>query len=120
MSGYDGDLSLPLGLALGSPIFPSGCEGSKRLPHWASLELSPSVERCGCGLGSSPVLQPATTHWTVQLKKGQGTWPTVACSGSSRCSSEVCTQAAVEIPSGPKELRGTRVLGQEAELSIFQ
>ena len=24
---YDGDLSLPLGLALGSPIFPSGCEG---------------------------------------------------------------------------------------------
>ena len=26
-SSYDGDLSLPLGLALGSPIFPSGCEG---------------------------------------------------------------------------------------------
>ena len=26
-STYDGDLSLPLGLALGSPIFPSGCEG---------------------------------------------------------------------------------------------
>ena len=26
-SGYDGDLSLPLGLALGSPIFPSSCEG---------------------------------------------------------------------------------------------
>ena len=25
--GYDGDLSLPLGWALGSPIFPSGCEG---------------------------------------------------------------------------------------------
>ena len=25
-SSYDGDLSLPLGLALGSPIFPSGCE----------------------------------------------------------------------------------------------
>ena len=25
--GYDGDLSLPLRLALGSPIFPSGCEG---------------------------------------------------------------------------------------------
>ena len=24
---YDGDLSLSLGLALGSPIFPSGCEG---------------------------------------------------------------------------------------------
>ena len=24
---HDGDLSLPLGLALGSPIFPSGCEG---------------------------------------------------------------------------------------------
>ena len=27
-SSYDGDLSLPLELALGSPIFPSGCEGS--------------------------------------------------------------------------------------------
>ena len=26
-SSYDGDLSLPLGLALGSPIFPSGCDG---------------------------------------------------------------------------------------------
>ena len=26
-SSYDRDLSLPLGLALGSPIFPSGCEG---------------------------------------------------------------------------------------------
>ena len=26
-TSYDGDLSLPLGLALGSPIFPSGCEG---------------------------------------------------------------------------------------------
>ena len=26
-SSYDGDLMLPLGLALGSPIFPSGCEG---------------------------------------------------------------------------------------------
>ena len=26
-SSYAGDLSLPLGLALGSPIFPSGCEG---------------------------------------------------------------------------------------------
>ena len=27
LCGYDGDLSLPLGLALGSPIFPSGGEG---------------------------------------------------------------------------------------------
>ena len=26
-SSYDGDLSLPLGLALVSPILPSGCEG---------------------------------------------------------------------------------------------
>ena len=25
------------------------------LPDWASLELSPSVESCGCGLGPSPV-----------------------------------------------------------------
>ena len=27
----------------------------KRLPDWASPELSPSVESCGCGLGPSPV-----------------------------------------------------------------
>ena len=27
----------------------------KRLPDWPSLELSPSVESCGCGLGPSPV-----------------------------------------------------------------
>ena len=33
-SSYDGDLSLPLGLALGSPIFPSGCEGKL----WVALE----------------------------------------------------------------------------------
>ena len=30
-SSDDGDLSLPLGLALGSPIFPSGCEGEGKL-----------------------------------------------------------------------------------------
>ena len=30
-SSYDGDLSLPLGLALGSPIFPLGCEGEGKL-----------------------------------------------------------------------------------------
>ena len=30
-SSYDGDLRLPLGLALGSPIFPSGCEGEGNL-----------------------------------------------------------------------------------------
>ena len=28
-SSYDGDLRFPLGLALGSPIFPSGCEGKQ-------------------------------------------------------------------------------------------
>ena len=27
LSSYDGDFRLPLGLALGSPIFPSSCEG---------------------------------------------------------------------------------------------
>ena len=27
-SSYNGDLSLPLGLALGSPIFPSSCKGN--------------------------------------------------------------------------------------------
>ena len=28
---------------------------SEEAPDWASLELSPSVESCGCGLGPSPV-----------------------------------------------------------------
>ena len=35
------------------PIIQS--EVSQRLPDWVSLELSPSVESCGCGLGPSPV-----------------------------------------------------------------
>ena len=30
-------------------------EAWRGLPDWASLELSPSVESCGCGLGPSPV-----------------------------------------------------------------
>ena len=37
---YDGDLSLPLGLALGSPIFPSGCEGKLGVAL-ESLHLGP-------------------------------------------------------------------------------
>ena len=43
-SSYDGDLSLPLGLALGSPIFPSGCEGKLglRSSHCRGQETSPS------------------------------------------------------------------------------
>ena len=53
---YDGDLSLPLGLALGSPIFPSGCEGKLGVAL-ESLQgrRDLSVESCGCGLGPSPV-----------------------------------------------------------------
>ena len=36
---------------------PSGCSSSclSHFTDWASLELSPSVESCGCGLGPSPV-----------------------------------------------------------------
>ena len=30
-------------------------EAAVDVPDWASLELSPSVESCGCGLGPSPV-----------------------------------------------------------------
>ena len=37
-SSYDGDLRLPLGLALGSPIFPSGCEGTQSLLKLMSTE----------------------------------------------------------------------------------
>ena len=32
-----------------------------RLPDWASLELSPSVESCGCGLGPSPARRGTAT-----------------------------------------------------------
>ena len=40
---YDGDLRLPLGLALGSPIFPSSCEGKLgvALGHCRAEETSP-------------------------------------------------------------------------------
>ena len=43
-SSYDGYLRLPLGLALGSPIFPSGCEGKLglRSSHCRGQETSPS------------------------------------------------------------------------------
>ena len=34
-----------------APISFSRHVPSKRLPDWASLELSPSVESCGCGRG---------------------------------------------------------------------
>ena len=40
----DGDLSLPLGLALGSPIFPSGCEGKLGV----ALESLQGIDNCGC------------------------------------------------------------------------
>ena len=39
-SSYDGDLSLPLGLALGSPIFPSGCEGQLGVAYNIIYEMS--------------------------------------------------------------------------------
>ena len=34
-SSYDGDLRLPLGLALGSPNFPSSCEGKLGVALWS-------------------------------------------------------------------------------------
>ena len=57
------DITLPtkvrLVKAMVFPVVMYGYESwtvpSKRLPDWASLELSPSVESCGFGLGPSPV-----------------------------------------------------------------
>ena len=43
---------------------------SKRLPDWASLELSPSVESCGCGLGPSPVRSPVS--WVPKVRPSSG------------------------------------------------
>ena len=37
------------------PVCSTNHTGAPRLPDWASLELSLSVESCGCGLGPSPV-----------------------------------------------------------------
>ena len=46
------------GGTLGAQLHGFAC-GALLLPghfyYWASLELSPSVESCGCGLGPSPV-----------------------------------------------------------------
>ena len=70
-----GPLGTPLGLAQRKRASPRGEAGTSgfitvsdsarrvpaelgqesHLPDWASLELSPSVESCGCGLGPSPV-----------------------------------------------------------------
>ena len=56
-SSYDGDLSLPLGLALGSPIFPSGGEGklvvaleSLQGAHMLTLSAIPLPGLCVVGL----------------------------------------------------------------------
>ena len=47
---YEGDLSLPLGLALGSPIFPLGCEGKlgvalESLHAWHSGEMLVEIKK---------------------------------------------------------------------------
>ena len=58
-SSYDGDLSLPLGLALGSPIFPSGCEGMK-IKLWALLTNA----------WSPHVILPFNFQLSVHLERG--------------------------------------------------
>ena len=68
-----GPLGTPLGLAQRKRASPRGEAGtpfvpSKRLPDWASLELSPSVESCGCGLGPSPVRLGKLVHTRTQEK----------------------------------------------------
>ena len=60
-SSYNGDLSLPLGLSLGSPIFPSSCKGNlvvaleslqgRRDLTWACVQDLPFLSRESRHLG---------------------------------------------------------------------
>ena len=69
-SSYDGDLSLPLGLALGSPIFPSGCEGKLgvaleslrgRRDPFSQVLNSPTIERNNSIVGTK--IEPKVYTW---------------------------------------------------------
>ena len=75
-SSYDGDLSLPLGLALGSPIFPSSCEGklgvaleSLQGRTWTRRALRrPGEEWSGEGRSPArPPPAPAAMCWLLLL-----------------------------------------------------
>ena len=78
-SSYDGDLSLPLGLTLGSPIFPSGCG---REPWVPSTCVGPSKfgklssgHRTGKGqfsFQSQRKAMPKNAQTTAQLHKTLG------------------------------------------------
>ena len=57
-SSYDGDLSLPLGLALGSPIFPSGT------PVFLPGESQGQRSLVGCRLWGHTESTPITTEVT--------------------------------------------------------
>ena len=60
-SSYDGDLSLPLGLALGSPIFPSGCEGEKcKLGALFTLHMGTRPSSSPSGAAKNGLERPGT------------------------------------------------------------
>ena len=64
-SSYDGDLSLPLGLALGSPIFPSGCEGK------LGVALESRGEEWGWWSGRGPQAFPKEKRgWDLSPERG--------------------------------------------------
>ena len=66
---YDGDLSLPLGLALGSPIFPSGCEGTLglALESLQGLRDDPRLAVSPSNTLDQPGLVPGTGGATLRV-----------------------------------------------------
>ena len=91
-SSYDGDLSLPLGLALESPIFPSGCEGklgvaleSLQGPEpvlWGHLAVDVAHSQSGDFWGSQEGCQgpfrPSGRNRGLPLRRRRGQGPHLA------------------------------------------
>ena len=83
---YDGDLSLPLGLALGSPIFPSGCEG----------KLGVALEQEGDGSG------PHEQKWGFDLFSGLS----LSLTGTIRNRPSLCHPGSLKSPALSRAPRG--------------
>ena len=63
-SSYDGDLSLPLGLALGSPIFPSGCEGKLGVALESLQGPRDCSSSCSSSWGCNPTISSSVSPFS--------------------------------------------------------